>query len=116
MFGSHLMKSWSKDQNDAPARSSGEAELYAANKGTSEGMGLVSLAEDWGVSLDLSLELDASATKGILERQGLGRVRLMDVQVLWTQSGFRHDRAQLRKISDLSNTTDTGTKPLPWER
>ena len=52
MIGSHLMKSWSEDQNDAPARSSGEAELYAANKGTSEGMGLVSLAEDWGVSLD----------------------------------------------------------------
>ena len=33
MIGSHLIRSWSKDQDGAAARSSSEAELDAANKG-----------------------------------------------------------------------------------
>ena len=43
MVGSHLIKSWSQDQIGAPERISGEAELYAANIGMSESMGLMSL-------------------------------------------------------------------------
>ena len=50
-----------------------EAELYAANKAIFEGLGLVLLARRWIVSLGLTLELDASATKGILERRALGK-------------------------------------------
>ena len=69
MIGGHLVKSWSKDQPGAPARSSAEAELYAANKAISEGLGISSLAQDWDMKLGVDVELDASATKSILERQ-----------------------------------------------
>ena len=52
-------------------------------KGLSEGMGLVSLVNDWGVPLGLSLELDASATRrAFLERSGVGKVRHVEVEAL----------------------------------
>ena len=92
------------------------AELYAADKGMSEGMGLLSLANDWGLPLGLILELDASATKGIRERRGLGKVPYMAVEALWPQSVFRSGRVKLRRICCLNSTADLGTKPLPWER
>ena len=82
VLGSQLTKAWSKDQGGALARNSGEAELYAANKATSEGLGIASLARDWRMSLDLTLELDASATQGILERGGPGKVRHVEVEAL----------------------------------
>ena len=66
--------------------------------------------------LSLSLELDASATKGILKRRGLGKVRHVEVEALWAQSVLSSGRAKLREISGLSSTADLGTKPLPWER
>ena len=43
---SNLIKACSKDQTGAPARSSGEAEMHAANKPTSESLRLVSPARD----------------------------------------------------------------------
>ena len=80
----------------------------------SGGTGLVSLANDWGVPLGLSLELDA--TKGIMDRRGLGKVRHVEVEALQAQSVFRSGRVKLRQMCGLINTADEGTQPLPWER
>ena len=75
VLGGHLVKSWSKDQ-PIIALSSGEAELYAANFGAAQGLGLCSMARDLGVEMDLNILIDASAAMGIINRQGLGKVTL----------------------------------------
>ena len=56
--GRHLVKSWSKDQS-CIATSSGEAELYAANKAIAESYSIQGIAKDLGVHLDIEIDVDA---------------------------------------------------------
>ena len=78
IIGGHAIKTWSKDKS-VVALSSGEAELYAANYGAAQALGLKSMAADLGVKLDIDLLIDAKATMGIISRQGLGKVRHIQV-------------------------------------
>ena len=110
-MGGHLLKSWSKEQKHI-ALSSAEAELYAANRGASEGLGLKSLAKDIGINLELELQIDASAACGIMQRRGLGQVRHIDTQELWCQKALKDGRFGIGKIWGQTNTADLGTKPL----
>ena len=67
------------------AKSSAESELYGVVRGACEGLGVKTLCADLGSDIDIKLELDASAAKGILERQGIAKVRRIDVNCLWLQ-------------------------------
>ena len=57
------LKTWSSTQNSV-ARSSGEAELYAATKGMSEGLGLQSMCADMGIHLKIRVRTDSHACRG----------------------------------------------------
>ena len=50
-----------------------------------EGVGMIALADDFGLDLGVRLHIDASAALGRLQRQGVGRVRDLDVGILWLQ-------------------------------
>ena len=50
-----------------------------------EALGSVALARDLGNDLRVRLQVDAAAAMGILERQGVGRVRHLDIGMLWLQ-------------------------------
>ena len=63
MRGRHQLKHWTKLQTSI-ALSSGEAKLYAANKGVAEGIGVQRVFSDMGVGVSLVLLIDAAATKG----------------------------------------------------
>ena len=89
MIGSHSIKTWSKDQS-VVALSSGEAELYAANSGAAQALGMKSFAADIGVKLEIDLLIDAKAAMGIINRQGLGKVRHIEVQDLWIQGTVKN--------------------------
>ena len=80
--GSHCIKCWSKTQA-VIAKSSAESELYGVVKGACEALGVRTLCNDLGFEVDISLELDATAAKGILDRQGISKVRHIDVNCLW---------------------------------
>ena len=67
MLGKHCIKAWSKTQSII-AKSSGDSELYGVIKGTSEGLGLVTLAGDLGMELKTRVHVDATAAKGMVER------------------------------------------------
>ena len=110
-FGRHLIRAWSKEQ-PIIALSSGEAELYAANFGSQQSIGLRSVARDMAVETTIRIEIDASAAKGILERRGLGKTRHIDVQDLWLQERVRLGDVMVVKIPGELNTADMGTKPL----
>ena len=84
MFNGCLLHDSSKQQG-CIAQSSAESELLAIVRATSEALGMVSLAADFGVELQTRIHVDASAALGILERRGVGRVRHLDVGALLLQ-------------------------------
>ena len=73
-----MLKWWSKTQPTL-ALSSGEAELAAIVRATSEGLGLVAVMAEFGITVDLIVKSDAVAAIGIVKRQGLGRIRHLAV-------------------------------------
>ena len=114
MVGAHSIKTWSKDQS-VVALSSGEAELYAANYGGAQALGLKSMMKDLGVTAKIDLLIDAKATMGIISRQGLGKVRHIEVQDLWLQGAIKDKRMKLSKVPGEENMADLMTKPLAAE-
>ena len=84
LWGESCLKTWSKTQATI-ALSSGEAELAAIVKGSTEAMGIRSLMEGFGITVHLHVRSDATAAIGIVKREGLGKVRHLSVADLWIQ-------------------------------
>ena len=63
------LRSYSKTQATI-AQSSAESELIAVVRAACEGLGMISLADDFGIELKIRLHVDAAAALGILQRQG----------------------------------------------
>ena len=111
MAGGHCIKAWSKTQA-VVATSSAEAELYAVVRGATESLGVATLYHDFGQDIKLQMHIDAMAAKGILERQGLSKVRHIDVNVLWLQEQCARKILPLQKVPGESNPADLMTKHL----
>ena len=111
MVGKHCIKAWSKTQS-VIAKSSAESELYSVVKGACEGLGLITLHNDLGEAKEVKLNLDATAAKGILERQGISKVRHIDVNVLWLQQQMAKKLIPLIKVDGTENCSDLLTKHL----
>ena len=67
------------------ALSSGEAELNAQLLGATEGMGVRNVLEELGIEVDIRSHCDSSAARGVLNRQGVGKVRHLQLKDLWLQ-------------------------------
>ena len=113
-LGAHLVKSWSKDQGSI-ATSSAEAELYAATKAASEALGLQIALKDFGIDIEINMEIDAKATIGIVSRQGLGRLKHVEVHDLWIQEAIKRGRLKIQKIPRAINTADLLASPSKSE-
>ncbi len=111
-FGWHTIKTWSSTQTIV-ALSSGEAELYSLTKGAAQTLGLLSLAADFGISAEGQLHTDATATLGIVQREGLGKLRHVNVQYLWIQDRIRGGELGACKVPGTENPADMMTKHLP---
>ena len=57
----------------------------AAVRATTEAIGLVQLAESWGVRATSSVLVDSSAALAIVARKGNGKLRHVKVGHLWIQ-------------------------------
>ena len=115
LFGSHYIKSWSKTQS-LVALSSAESELYALIKCTSEVLGVKSALADWGVNMAAVIKSDASAALGIIQRQGLGKVRHIDCSYLYIQQVCAEKVLTFSKVPGARNTADICTKGLAWDK
>ena len=113
-MGSHLVKSWATTQKNI-ALSSAEAELYALVKGAAQTKGLISLIRDFGIELEAVVCSDASAALSIVQRQGLGKLRHVEVQYLWVQGEVAEKRLKVFKVGTHDNITDLMTKALGQE-
>ena len=83
-FGNHFVKSSSSTQG-LGAMSSGKADCYGIVKGASMGLGIKIVLSVLGVAVNAIIRMDASATKGIANRKGLGKVRHIQLNQLWIQ-------------------------------
>ena len=113
-MGDHLIKSWSSTQKNI-ALSSAEAELYAMVKAASQTKGFISLMADFGIELKATICSDATAAISIAHRQGLGKLRHVEVQYLWIQGEVAEKKLKIFKIPTKENTADLMTKVLGRE-
>ena len=110
MLGDHALKAHTRKQTII-ARSSAEAELCAAALGASESKGIVPLLRDLGYEMKPVLAIDAKATEHILHRQGIGKLKHIDVAHLWMQDDIRSKRLRVRSVKSEENVADLGAKP-----
>ncbi len=111
-LGWHVIKTWSSTQATV-AMSSAEAELFSLTKGASVTLGLMSVARDLGISLGATVHSDASAALAIVQRQGLGKLRHLQVQYLWVQERVKRGDLGVKKVDGKQNPADLLTKHLP---
>ena len=110
----HLVKHWSSTQW-VLTLSSAEAELAGIVKGSTEGLGLRSLATDLGWTTELKVYTDSSAAIGICKRSGIGKVRHLATGQLWIQDRIRTKDFELFKVAGADNPADMLTKHLTRE-
>ena len=110
MFGEHALQSYTRKQK-VIARSSAEAELYAA-LGASESKGIASLLGDPGYERKPVLAIDAKATEHFLHRKGIGKLKHIEVAYLWLQDEIRSQRLRVCRVRSGENVADLVTKPL----
>ena len=113
-WGSHVLKWWSKTQPTI-ALSSGEAELAAMVRSTSEGLGMISIMKEFHIEVTLKVKGDAVAAIGIVRRQGLGRIRHLAVADLWIQQRSKDGSVTYEKLEGVNNTSDILTKAVDGE-
>ena len=105
MIGTHYIKSWSSTQKTI-ALSSGEAELTAVVKCSCETIGVIQLAQDWGIDLEGEIMVDSSAALGVVSRRGAGRLRHVRVGKLWVQEIQDNGNLRYRKVKGTDNQAD----------
>jgi hypothetical protein len=110
-FGEVAVRAWSGNQA-VIALSSGEAEYYAALKGASSALGFQSMLRDLGMEASITLFTDSSATRGIIHRAGLGKLRHLETGYLWLQAAVKSKKLQVRKVLGTENPADLLTKHL----
>ena len=110
MLGNHLIRSYSKTQA-VVAKSSGESKLYGIVRASTEGLGMVTLLGDFGMTdATVSIGIDATAAMGIAQRVGPNKVRHVEVDILWIQEQQARKILPLRKIPGPKNPSDLCTE------
>ena len=108
MRGKHLLAHWSSTQATV-ALSSAEAELNALIKATSESLGIMNMLKSMGKYFDIQIYTDSSAAKGIVHRQGCGKVKHLEARQLWVQNVVADKEVLVKKIPRDYNLSDALT-------
>ena len=117
MFGLHCLKTWSCTQG-AVALSSAEAEFYAMIEATTRAKGIVNVMSEIGFNISGPIHLftDSSAAKSFVSRQGLGKMKHLEIRDLWLQREVGLNRVIVCKVDGTRNPADLMTKYLKrWE-
>ena len=109
--GNHYIRSWSSTQK-CVTLSSGEAELVAMVRTSTEVMGMIQLAADWGLQIGGEILADSAAALGVVKRKGCGKLRHVKVGQLWIQEKESTGELGYKKVKGDLNPADAGTKYL----
>ena len=94
------------------ALSNDEAEYYGLVTASSEGLGLQSMAKDFGIAMMVHVWMDATAGQAIGSRRGLGKVKHIDTVFLWCQDLINRRAITVGKKHTSENLADVLTKPV----
>jgi hypothetical protein len=72
--------------------------VHEKNKSTAKGKKAKAVIEDLGMTAELVLAMDSSAGLAVAARQGVGRLRHVEVKYLWLQSQIEAKKFRLEKI------------------
>ena len=103
-----MVKHWSSTQR-VVTLSSAEAELTGIVKGSTEGLGLRSLAADLGWTSALKVFTDSSVAMGICKRTGTGKVRHLAMPGPQTLRGMQVTPAVWRTQCEHRRASDART-------
>ena len=70
------------------------------------------MAKDLAVEVQPRVLVDASASKGITSRRGVGRARHLHTHTLWVQEAVADRQLRIDKTKGTENVADMGTKHL----
>ena len=85
-------------------------------KAIAETMGISSMATDWGHKIKGVVYADSSAALAIADRKGSGKLRHINIRMLWIQEQERKKEIETRKIKGEVNPADLMTKYVPAHR
>merc|ERR1712026_11355 len=116
MRGDHCIKCWS-DTQAWVVLSTAEAELVVLVKGACEAKGIASVIRDMTNTEQgkIGIYTDASAAIGMVQRQGTGKVRHIEVGMLWIQQNQKEGEIEVAKVDGKNNPADMFTKQVPAE-
>ena len=83
-IGEHTIKTYCRQQK-VVALNSAEAELYAMVAASAKALAAQAYARNLGMDVNVELNADSSAALGIAKRAGIGKVRHLRIQVLWSR-------------------------------
>ena len=78
-------------------------------------LGMRAMYKDLGIDVALNLHADASGAKGIATRRGLGKLRHVEVHLLWLQHQVASGVFKVYKIDGKTNPADLLTTYLSQE-
>jgi hypothetical protein len=110
--GRHVLRTWSCTQSTV-ATSSGEAELIAMFEGATRGCGMQAILAEMGLQPSLSVlqvATDSSVAKSFVATRGVGKMRHLEVKLLWLQEQVRSQRLRVVKVRGTVNIADALTK------
>jgi hypothetical protein len=96
--------------------SSGEAEFCGATSVVMDGKVIKRFLEWLRYEVIYQLLLDSSAAKAMVQRDGVGKLKHMDVRALWLQAERRDQGLIAKKVPGAQNYADLGTKAHPVNR
>ena len=105
MRGCHLVAHWSRTQQIV-ALSSCEAELNGICKAAQEGLAAKHLSEEIFYPEKLEINTDSSAARGVIQRQGAGKVKHLSVKQLWVQEQEMYKKLVVNKVPRDVNWAD----------
>ena len=108
MHGRHMLSTHSRLQKSV-ALSSGEAELNAQVSGIIEALGVVHLLFEMHRPMKLVSRCDSSAARGILQRVGVGKLKHLEVKILWVQELVQAERVYITRVRREANASDLMT-------
>ena len=94
------------------ATSSGTAEFYAGCATAEEMLLARDVLMFFGYRVEASLHMDSAAARGICRREGVGKVKSLEVSTLWLQQVIKAKTLALKTVKSHDNCADLGTKTL----
>ena len=115
MIGSHFLKGWCRNQASVTL-SSAESELVAMCKTSAEALGILAMMKDLGEeAMYATVYADSSAALAIASRKGSGKLRHINVGLLWLQEKESQEELVFAKVVGADNPADAMTKGVKAE-